>query len=123
MNCGVAAVERAGVLHADRHFRLVQDEPVYQFHALHKGVIGIGDLVLPHSEPTAGIDAVALKERDRLGENCVALDTGRRIAVVGVIGPGIDDVLAICFADQAGVDQPVIVSSTIVLPSTCLKSL
>src|SRR5205823_5361037 len=102
---GVAAVGRALVLDPDGRLRLAEQQAVDQFHALHQGVVGVGDLVLPHAEPAAGVDVVVLQVRNDLREDSVALDRRGRVAVVGVVGPRVDDVFAVGIIQQAGVDE------------------
>src|SRR5258706_6545343 len=105
MHSGIAAVHCAGVLHADGRLGLAQEEAVDQFYALHQGVVGVADLVLPHAEAAAAVNAVLIEEGDGLGEDGVALDAGGGVAVLGVEEPGVADIVAIFFLQQAGVDQ------------------
>ncbi len=64
--------------------RLVADaeQALDRFHALHVGVVLVGDLVAPGAEAAAGQDAVRLEGRAERGERLVAAEVGGRVAVL-----------------------------------------
>lgn len=68
----------------------------------HKRVVLVADLVFPAAEPAAGVNLLGLEAGQQLLQDAIALEAGRRVAVVEGAVVGRHDLVA--GAEEGGVD-------------------